>query len=94
MHQIILSEHAERRCQQRGFQTAHIEILIKYGQKHRKPGNAYEVTFTKKCEKKMSRRDKKENCQTLDKIKNKAVLLDGDLKEVITVYNKLEKFTN
>lgn len=74
-----LSRHAEVRKQQRGFQADDIELIVRFGTPVRRPGDAVEYQWSKKNEKHL--------IQTMDRIKDKAVLLSAGEEIVVTVYN-------
>lgn len=81
-----LSKHAEIRSQQRAIPKDYIDMIMEYGTSTRKPGNAFEYTLHKKS------RDRvishlKHLITVVDKCTKKAVLVDADNTQVITVYN-------
>lgn len=75
-----LTGHANKRSRQRGFQEGDVELIMNFGTPVPKPGNAVEFQ--------MRRKNIKHIVQALDRISNKAVLINQA--KVITVYN-LEK---
>ena len=75
-----LTGHASKRSRQRGFQEGDVELIMNFGTPVSKPGNAIEFQ--------MRRKDIKHIVQALDRINNKAVLINHE--KVVTVYN-LEK---
>jgi len=81
-----LSKHAAVRSQQRGIPKAFIEMIMEYGTPTRKPGNALEYRLTKKIRDQIIREHKRV-ITFLEKCSNKAVLVDGDYTEVISVYH-------
>ena len=87
MKNITVSAHAIKRGQQRGIKKDHVLSIIKFGEKVRKPGNAFEIWINKKRVKKMAR-EERQYCQQFDKLINKAILMDKSLETVITVYNR------
>jgi len=74
-----LSKHALVRQQQRGFQADDIDLIIVFGTCVKRPGNMVEYQMTQKR--------KKHFIQALDRITDKAVLLNGDEGKVVTIYN-------
>jgi len=81
-----LSKHAAIRSQQRGIPKDYIEMIMEYGTATRKPGNAVEYKVHRKS------RDRvvshlKHLITLVDKCTTKAVLVDADHSNVITVYN-------
>jgi len=81
-----LSKHAEIRAQQRGIPKDYIEMIMEYGTPTRKPGNALEYKMHKKTRDQVMRQ-LKQLMILIDRCANKAVLVDGDQKEIITVYH-------
>ena len=75
-----LTGHANKRSRQRGFQEGDVELIMSFGTPITRPGNAVEFQ--------MRRKNIKHIVQALDRINNKAVLINQE--KVITVYN-LEK---
>ena len=75
-----LTNHANKRSRQRGFQEGDIELIMKFGTPVKRPGSAVEFQ--------MRRENIKHIVQALDRIRHKAVLTNEE--KVITVYN-LEK---
>jgi hypothetical protein len=74
-----LSRHAEARTQQRGFQNGDVALIITFGTPIQKPGNVIEY--------RMRQKDGKRLVQAVDRIKDKAVLVNHDEGIVVTVYN-------
>ena len=83
------SKHARTRCQQRGFPSNFIELILNYGTPVRNAGNATEYRLLNR-DKAQIVSNLKSLLQNLDKITHKAVLLSDDNQTVITVYNILE----
>lgn len=79
-----LTKHAKIRSQQRGFSKEDITWLMLLGEPKEKPGKVMEYTI-KGRDKDIIVSKFKKIIQLLDKITNKAVLVDGD--DIITVYN-------
>ena len=73
------SRHALVRSQQRGFQSDDISLIVNFGTPIQKPGNVTEYRMRKK--------DGKRLVQAIDRIKDKAVLVDQNEGTVVTVYN-------
>ena len=84
---MILSNHASKRMQQRGITREQIDIILQFGKPLRRPGDALAYSISKRD------RDKaiqyfKEKIQTIEKTKNKVVLVDSEGNEIITSYNR------
>lgn len=79
------SRHAINRIQQRGIPYEITDLILSLGQPERKHGNAQEYRIRKKdvqqciCNLKYA-------IHTLEKARNKAVLVNGEEDMVITVY--------
>ena len=71
-----MSQHAMIRMKQRGITQAEVDCIIQHGTPVQKKGNALEYSITKKLR------------STIEKAKNKAVLLNIDTGEIKTVYHK------
>ena len=80
------SKHAKIRCQQRGFTSEHVELLLQYGKIKEKDG-ALECSLPRKLFSEISYL-LKQKLRDLDKISksNKTLILKDDT--IITVYNK------
>jgi len=74
-----LTKHAIKRFRQRGFQARDEYIIRYFGTGYRRQGDAVEYRMTEK--------DRKRIIQRLDKLRNKAILIDLKVDEIITVYN-------
>jgi len=83
-----LSRHAEVRSQQRSIPRDYIEMIMEFGTPTRKPGNALEYKIHKRDRQQAISRLKR-LINTIDKCQKKAVLVDRNLNQVITVYNKI-----
>jgi len=81
-----ITRHANKRIQQRGFKKEYLELLLKYGDYKRKPGNVMEVRITKK---EISRITQDINVlkRKLLNLKNKRILVDQSMNTIITAYN-------
>ena len=75
-----ITDHANKRSRQRGFQEGDVELIMSFGTPITRPGNAVEFQ--------MRRKNIKHIVQALNRISHKAVLINQE--KVITVYN-LEK---
>jgi hypothetical protein len=79
-----ITKHARVRSQQRGISEEIIMLLLLLGEPRGKPGNAMEYRIGKKLKGDIVGKLKK-LIQLLDKIDNKAAIVDGE--DIITVYN-------
>lgn len=80
------SKHAKVRSKQRGVPSDNIELILRFGRRTRKPGDAWEYALGKK-EKNKAVAYLKYLIQTLDKAGGQAVLVSHDQTEVITMYH-------
>jgi hypothetical protein len=78
------SNHSITRQQQRGIPDAIVNMILEFGTKFRKPGNAFEYRITPKDRVKVIK-DLKSQLQALDKASNKAVLVSEEC--IVTAYN-------
>lgn len=74
-----LTRHATIRGQQRVFQSDDIALIVIFGTPIKRPGNASQYIITKK--------DKTRLIQSLDRIQNKAVLVNNETDMILTAYN-------
>jgi hypothetical protein len=81
-----MSKHASKRSQQRGIPKSYAEIILKYGNAERKPGNVFEYRLPKRKADKIAKQFK-HLIQSLDKCTRKGVLVDLSEGKIITVYN-------
>lgn len=82
---MLLSRHAETRCQQRGIPLRQVELILLHGTARPKPGGALEFSIPRRI-KRLIQRELRRVLRDLDSIDKKAVIvLDGD---VVTVYHK------
>ncbi len=82
-----ISKHAVIRGKQRGIPQVQVDMIVEFGTPFRRPGNAIEYVMTKKDVEKAVKYFKG-RIQELEKAGQKAVLIDPDADEVITVYIK------
>lgn len=82
-----ISQHAKTRMQHRGIQEAVVDILAHYGTPVRKKGNALEYRLKRK-EIVGAITDLQHTISTLKRAMNKAVLVDCDTGDIITVYHR------
>jgi hypothetical protein len=80
------SKHASERLQQRGIPKDYIDLILQYGTSIRKPGNALEYRLHKKDKDRIVKQYK-HLIQLLDKCTTKAVVVDSNMNEIVTVYN-------
>jgi hypothetical protein len=80
------SKHASERLQQRGIPKDYIDMILQYGTSVRKPGNALEYRLYKKDKDKIVKHYK-HLIHLLDKCTTKAVVVDSNMEEIVTVYN-------
>ena len=80
------SQHAKKRCQQRGIKNRHVELILKYGTLEHKRG-AYECYIPKNIFRQIIS-DFKRQIQDLENISrsNKTLILNE--RTIITAYNK------
>jgi len=81
------TNHALKRVQQRGIPFEIVELIMQYGTPIPQPGGVYEYFIKKKDKNKIIRVAKK-LIQALDKADGKAVLVNIESDQVITVYTK------
>jgi len=81
-----ISNHANKRSQQRGIPKDYIEIILRYGTPVRRQGDTLEYRLHKKDKDRIVSH-LKQLIQSIDKCTNKAVLVDSNLEEIVTVYN-------
>jgi len=81
-----ISHHAHKRSQQRGIPKDYIEIILRYGTPVRRQGDTLEYRLHKKDKDRIVSH-LKQLIQSIDKCTNKAVLVDSNLEEIVTVYN-------
>lgn len=82
-----LSQHAAIRSNQRGIPLYLIDLILEFGTTVNKPGGAIELILTKKTKNELIKHLKR-IMHIIEKTKNKAVLVDSDMNDVITVYIK------
>jgi hypothetical protein len=80
------SKHASERLQQRGIPKDYIDMILKHGTSIRKPGHALEYRLYKKDKDRIVKHYK-HLIHLLDKCTTKAVVVDSDMEEIVTVYN-------
>jgi len=81
-----ISNHAQKRSQQRGFNKFLIQLIYQHGHTTRRPGNAQEIYITKKIKADIISELRK-SIQALDKISSKSLISSND-GTIITMYNK------
>jgi hypothetical protein len=81
-----ISQHAAARSQQRGISSDCITLIIDLGAAEKRPGGALEYKLRKKDKEKLIKYYK-HKINMLNKAGVKAILIDGDTEEIITVYN-------
>lgn len=81
-----ISNHANIRSQQRGIPKDHIDIILKYGTPVRRQGDTLGYRLHKKDKERIIKH-LKQLIQSIDKCTGKAVLVDSNMEEVVTVYN-------
>ena len=84
-----INPQAAVRARQRGIPHNIIQIILDYGQPVRKSGNVWEYRLGKR-EKSRLIGELKQLIQSLDKCTRKALVLDPDTDEIITVYHSSE----
>lgn len=82
---MIISEHARKRCYQRGIPETSLDLIHQFGIPKNKPGGAIEYCINKKVINQVQTHLKNLSRQ-FDKMENKAVLVIGN--QMITAYNK------
>jgi hypothetical protein len=85
-----ISSHAKIRSQQRGIPENLISLILQFGTASQKPGNAWELRIGKKG-KNQAIMHLKYLIQCMDKITNKAVIVNEEMDQIVTVYNKYDK---
>jgi len=83
------TRHAITRSQQRGIKNNHVDLILQHGTPIRRPGNVMEYRLHKKDKMKIIE-NLKRDIQNMDKCTSKAVLVDNNTREIITVYNMKE----
>ncbi len=81
-----LSKHAAARSRQRGISSDCIDLIIDLGVAEKRPGGALECKLHKKAKEKLIKYYK-HKINILNKAGVKAVLINADTGEIITVYN-------
>jgi hypothetical protein len=75
------------RCRQRGISEASLDLIMSLGTEIRKPGRAYEYFISKK-----ERQDViqflKRCIQQFEKLRGKAIVVNGERDKIITAYHK------
>lgn len=82
-----LSQHAMIRGQQRGIPKEIVELILMLGQPNKKGGNAFEYKVRKKDASGLIG-ELKRLIGTLQKVTDKAALVNEDAGKIITVYHK------
>jgi len=85
-----ISRHASIRQQQRAIPENYIDLILQYGTPQKKPGEALEYRILEK-EKNLIIGHLKQLIQKLDKCAKKAILVNANTQEIITVYNSKRK---
>lgn len=81
-----VSKHAIVRSKQRGIPSELIKLIVDFGVAEKKPGDTLEYRLRKKDKEKLIKYYKRK-IQLLDNINSKAVLVNSNTDEIITVYN-------
>ncbi|MBW1689896.1 MAG: hypothetical protein DRG87_02745 [Deltaproteobacteria bacterium] len=81
-----VSNHANKRSQQRGIPKDYIDLILEYGTPVRRQGDTLEYRLHKKDRDRLVKH-LKQLINSIDRCTNKAVLVDSDMKEIVTVYN-------
>jgi transposase len=81
-----VSNHANRRSQQRAIPKDYIELILEYGTPVRRQGDTLEYRLHKKDRDRLVKH-LKHLINSIDRCTNKAVLVDSDMKQIVTVYN-------
>jgi hypothetical protein len=81
-----VSSHATKRSQQRGIPKDYIDLILEYGTPVRRQGDALEYRLHKKDRDRLVKH-LKHLINSVDRCSNKAVLVDSDMQEIVTVYN-------
>ncbi len=87
---LKLTEHASKRCQQRGIPFDVLPIIDQYGTSNQRPGGAIEYSLKKKDSVKLIN-NLKYLIRIIEKSTGKVILLGGDGGEIITVYHNKNK---
>ena len=82
---MLLTNHAERRSQQRGISHEVMQVIMKYGRSSEAPGNTCKLFFGNKEYSSVVREFKK-IMKTLERAKGGTIILGGD--RIITVYKQ------
>lgn len=82
---MLLTNHAQRRKRQRGFNDFTLGIVERYGRHELAPGGAIKITLFRR-EYQQLVTDLKGAIQALDKAKNATMILNGNM--VLTLYNR------
>lgn len=79
--------HSIMRCRQRGISEASMELIFSLGTELSRPGKAYEYFISKKDYQEVVRFFKR--CiRQLEKLRGKAIIVNGDRDKIITAYHK------
>ena len=85
-----ITNHAEIRSQQRGISQDQIDFILSFGKKYRRPGGALEYKLRRRDKSKIISELKKQ-IHLVEKCVDKAVLIKGDRKMVITTYHLMRR---
>ncbi len=85
-----ISNHASIRSQQRGIPKNYIDLILRYGTPVRRQGDTLEYRLHKKDKERIIKH-LKQLIQSIDNCTGKAILVDSDMEEIITVYNLMGK---
>ena len=90
---MILTQHAEKRGQQRGIPEKIVGFILENGTRFAAPRGAQRVILTKKDQQKI--RDKAQGLlKLLDRATNKEVVIDRESQDIITVQPHCIPFFN
>lgn len=81
-----MSKHARARGQQRAIPEEAVELILAFGTPERRPGNVMEYKILKRDASRIVNHLKRQ-IQLLDRIIDKAVLVNDEEDEIITMYN-------
>ena len=83
---MVISNHTQIRCQQRGIPKEYVELIIQHGQQCRRQGSALEYRLLKKDKDRLISFLKKQ-IHMVERSVGKCVLVSEDHETVITTYH-------
>lgn len=81
------SQHARARSRQRSIPEECVDLILKYGTARRRSGRTFEVQIKRRDKDRIIQKLKK-MIDLVEKSSRKAVLVDGQMKTIITLYDQ------